>query len=158
VAAHSPLRRVFSAQLLTRAEKDARARGEAWLDPRRRRAAGDGSRELGPAELRSLLGPVRAAAEQLAQELNRRQRQLSGVLERTRAECEAVDRALEAAVADTLAATRAHRRKLLRVVKARLAAEVRGARLARPLSTVAFDLVRTLERSRELVEWRVAHP
>jgi hypothetical protein len=163
VTAGSPLRRVFSAQLLTRAEKDARARGEAWLDPRRRGARSarsardDGSRELGAAELRSLLAPVRAAAEQLARELDVRQRQLSTVLERTRAEISAVDRALESAVVGTLAASRAHRRRLLRAIKARLAADLRGARLARPVSEVAFELVRTLERSRELVEQRVAH-
>jgi hypothetical protein len=155
VTACSPLRRVFSAQLLTRAEKDARARGEAWLDPRRRPASGGDSRELGAAELRALLAPVRSAAERLARELDTRQRQLGAVLERTRAECAAVDRALEAAVGEALAASRKHRRTLLRAIKARIAAEVRGARGARPVSEVAFQLALTLERSRELVERRV---
>lgn len=155
VTACSPLRRVFSAPLLTRAEKDARARGEAWLDPRRRPLPGGGSRELGPAELRALLAPVRAVAERLARELDARQRQLAGALERTRAECAAVDQALEAAVA-SLAATRTHHRQLARALRDRLAAELRGARSARPVSEVAFELALALERSRTLVERHVA--
>jgi hypothetical protein len=72
VPAGSPLRRIFSAPLLTRAEKEARARGEAWSDPRRgsrrrlgRRAAAL-AREFGSAELEGLLAPVRAVVERLA--------------------------------------------------------------------------------------------
>jgi hypothetical protein len=54
-------------------------------------------------------------------------------------------------------ASRASRHRLLRVIKERFAAELRGARTARPVSEIAFELARTLERSRELVERQVAH-
>jgi hypothetical protein len=65
VAAASPLRGIWSAPLLTRAEREAKARGERWLDPRRpQRAAG--VREFRRDELERLLAPVRAALEGLS--------------------------------------------------------------------------------------------
>lgn len=62
VPERSPARAIFSARILTRAEKEARSRGEAWLDPRRRGTAG-GAREFRGPELEALLAPVRAAIE-----------------------------------------------------------------------------------------------
>jgi len=75
VPARSPLRAIFSAPLLTRAEKEARSRGEAWTDPRRggrrrlRRHAEALAREFRAPELEALLAPVRAAVERVAAEL-----------------------------------------------------------------------------------------
>jgi hypothetical protein len=60
----SPLRAIFSARVLTRAEKEARRRGEAWLDPRRGPTA-DGAREFRAPELEALLAPLRAVIERL---------------------------------------------------------------------------------------------
>jgi hypothetical protein len=65
VPAASPLAAIFSAPILTRAEKDARRRGEAWLDPRRG-AAASGTREFLRPELEALLAPLRAAIDQLS--------------------------------------------------------------------------------------------
>jgi hypothetical protein len=62
VPAGSPLRSIHSAPILTRAEKEARRRGDAWTDPRRRRAAG-GAREFRGQELEALLAPPRATIE-----------------------------------------------------------------------------------------------
>lgn len=62
VPASSPLRAIFSAQILTRAEKDARARGGRWLDPRRPRAAAHGVVELRAPELEALPAIARGAA------------------------------------------------------------------------------------------------
>jgi hypothetical protein len=62
VPAASPLRAIFSAPILTRAEKEARARGVPWLDPRRDRAEG-GAREFRGPELEAILAPLRAAME-----------------------------------------------------------------------------------------------
>jgi hypothetical protein len=81
VPASSPVRAIFSAQVLTRAEKEARARGETWLDPRRGRTTPRAAREFGAAELDALLGSVRGAAEGLARELEARQRRLSDALQ-----------------------------------------------------------------------------
>jgi hypothetical protein len=64
VPAASPLRAVFSALVLTRAEKEARARGAQRLDPRRGRVT-HGVRAFEPPELEVLLSAVRAAAERL---------------------------------------------------------------------------------------------
>lgn len=75
VPAGSPLRAIFSAPLLTRAEKEARTRGDSWSDPRRgprrlsRRRAAALAREFRSAELEALLAPVRVAVERLAAEL-----------------------------------------------------------------------------------------
>jgi haloacid dehalogenase-like hydrolase len=65
VSGGSPLRSIFSAPILTRAEKEARVRGDAWLDPRRGRAAGD-TREFQRQELEALLAPLRAAIERFS--------------------------------------------------------------------------------------------
>jgi hypothetical protein len=65
VPATSPLRAVFSTLVLTRAEKEARARGTARLDPRRRSVA-PGVRAFEPRELEVLLASIRAAMERLA--------------------------------------------------------------------------------------------
>jgi len=94
VAAASPLRAIFSAPLLTRAEKDARARGEPGLDPRRRRraAAGPAAIELRAPELERLLAPVRAVAERLAAELEARADRVAGALDRVRGELALADR------------------------------------------------------------------
>ena len=62
----SPLRAIFSAPVLTRAEKEARQRGNAWLDPRRGEAAGV-TREFRRHELEVLLAPVRAAIERFTE-------------------------------------------------------------------------------------------
>ncbi len=70
VPAASPLSAIFSAPVLTRAEKDARARGEAWADPRRRKARAAGLIEFRGPELEALLAPFRAAAERLFAELD----------------------------------------------------------------------------------------
>jgi hypothetical protein len=150
VSAASPLRAIFSAQILTRAEKDARARGERWLDPRRRRAAAGGVREFRAPELEALLAPFRAVVERLAHELDVRQRQIAHLLERTRAECAALDRALEDAA--TQAASRGPSRHLLRLLEERLSVDLRLARGARPVSEVAFAMTRALERSREWLD------
>ena len=64
VPATSPLRAVFSALVLTRAEKEARASGAPRLDPRRGRVP-HGVREFEPRELEVLLSPVRDATERL---------------------------------------------------------------------------------------------
>lgn len=64
VSAASPLRAIFSAQVMTRAEKEARARGLPALDPRRRRVA-SGARAFEPGELEALLATVRAATDRL---------------------------------------------------------------------------------------------
>jgi hypothetical protein len=77
------------------------------------------------------------------------------VLERASAECEAVDRALEVA-ASALAAPVGPSREVLRAVEARLSVQLRLARRTRPLSEVAFAMNRALERSRELLDRRVA--
>jgi haloacid dehalogenase-like hydrolase len=69
VPAASPLSAIFSAPVLTRAEKDARARGVPWLDPRRRKARAAGLREFRGPELEALLAPFRAAIERLLAEL-----------------------------------------------------------------------------------------
>jgi hypothetical protein len=66
VAARSPLRAIFSALILTRAEKEARRAGRAWLDPRRGGAAVGGVREFGRQELEVLLAPLRAAIERVS--------------------------------------------------------------------------------------------
>ena len=65
VPATSPLRAVFSALVLTRAEKEARARGESGLDPRRGRLAG-GDRTFEPGDLERLLASIRTATDHLA--------------------------------------------------------------------------------------------
>lgn len=65
VLGDSPLRAIFSASVLTRAEKQALSRGERWLDPRRG-AAVAGAREFRRPELEALLEPVRAAIERFA--------------------------------------------------------------------------------------------
>ena len=62
VSASSPLRAIFSALILTRAEKEARQRGDTWLDPRRGKGAGV-TREFQRQELEALLAPLRAAIE-----------------------------------------------------------------------------------------------
>jgi hypothetical protein len=64
VSAASPLRAVFSALVLTRAEKEDRVRGDSRLDPRRGRVS-HGDRDFAPRELEVLLAPVRAATERL---------------------------------------------------------------------------------------------
>jgi hypothetical protein len=64
VPASSPLRAVFSALVLTRAEKEARARGAPRLDRRRGRVT-PGVRAFDPRELEVLLSPLRAAMERL---------------------------------------------------------------------------------------------
>jgi hypothetical protein len=66
IPASSPLRAIFSAPILTRAEKEARLRGERWLDARRGAAAG-GAREFRRHELEVLLAPLRAAMERLSE-------------------------------------------------------------------------------------------
>lgn len=63
--AASPLRAVFSALVLTRAEKEARARGDAALDRRRGRVT-PGARSFAPGELEDLLAAVVAASDRLA--------------------------------------------------------------------------------------------
>jgi hypothetical protein len=63
VSASSPLRAIYSARILTRAEKEARQRGDAWLDPRRGKATGE-TREFQREELEALLAPLRATIEQ----------------------------------------------------------------------------------------------
>jgi hypothetical protein len=65
VPATSPLRAVFSSLVLTRAEREARARGTSWLDPRRGHVAA-GVRAFEPRELEVILAAVRAAMERLA--------------------------------------------------------------------------------------------
>jgi hypothetical protein len=94
VPAASPLRAIFSAPLLTRAEKAARARGAGVLDARRgrRRRAGGAAVELRAPELEALLAPLRAAAERLAAELEARAGQVAGALDRVRGELAAADR------------------------------------------------------------------
>jgi hypothetical protein len=94
VAASSPLRAIFSAPLLTRAEKLARARGGRHLDPRRRRRRGAGAAplELRAPELEALLAPLRAAVERLAAELEARAGQVAGALDRVRGELDLADR------------------------------------------------------------------
>jgi hypothetical protein len=62
----SPLRAIFSAPILTRAEKEARARGDRWLDPRRGGEAAGGAREFRQQELEALLAPLRAAIERVS--------------------------------------------------------------------------------------------
>jgi hypothetical protein len=64
VPAASPLRAVFSALVLTRAEKEARDRGAPALDPRRGRV-GPGVRAFAAGELEALLAAIRAAADRL---------------------------------------------------------------------------------------------
>jgi hypothetical protein len=147
VSASSPLRAIFSARVLTRAEKDARARGDAWLDPRRGRLGAGGSREFGAPELEALLAPLRAVVDRLTRELEARQRQIGDAVERARARCAAVDRSLEAA-ALALA-------DLLGALEERRSAEQQLARDARPVSEVAFAMAQTLERSRALLEQRI---
>ena len=151
ISAGSPLRAIFSAQILTRAEREARARGEAWLDPRRGRVAG-GTLELDAPELEALLAPLRAAVDRLARELDARQRQIAGVLERARERCADVDRALETAA--MAIAARGPSPALLGALAERRSAELQLARLARPVSEVAFAMARTLERSRALLDGR----
>ena len=65
VSASSPLRAIFSALILTRAEKEARQRGGAWLDPRRGKGAGV-TREFQRQELEALLAPLRAVIERFS--------------------------------------------------------------------------------------------
>jgi hypothetical protein len=65
VPATSPLRAVFSSLVLTRAEKEARGRRTARLDPRRSGVAPVG-RAFELPELEVLLAAVRAAMERLA--------------------------------------------------------------------------------------------
>jgi hypothetical protein len=115
----SPLRAIYSAPLLTRAEKDARARGAPWLDPRRRlRGRGAGPVELRAPELEALLAPLRAAAERLAAELEARAGQVSGALDRVRGELALADRrAAELSFALTRA-LETSRRRLDRAVAA----------------------------------------
>jgi hypothetical protein len=60
----SPLRAVFSALVLTRAEKQARARGEPALDSRRGRVV-PVEREFEPTELRTLLAATAEALDRL---------------------------------------------------------------------------------------------
>lgn len=62
--APSPLRAVFSALVLTRAEKEARARGSARLDPRRGRVT-PGARAFEPGELQALLAAAVSAMDRL---------------------------------------------------------------------------------------------
>jgi hypothetical protein len=154
VPASSPLRAIFSAQLLTRAEKDARARGKAWLDPRRGRLAAGGAREFRGPELEALLTPVRAPIEGLARELEAQQRRISSLLDAARIECAALDRTLES-VANAPAERRATSRALRGLLARRLSAQRELARSARPVSEVAFAMARALERSRELLDRRV---
>jgi hypothetical protein len=66
VPAKSPLRAIFSAQVLTRAEKEARARGSLTFDPRRGRVT-PGARAFEPGELEALLAAVRAATDSLGE-------------------------------------------------------------------------------------------
>jgi len=154
VSASSPLRAIDSAQILTHAEKDARAGGQAWLDPRRGRLGAAGEREFHGPELEVLLAPLRAAVDRLARELDVRQRQLGEAVERARARCAAVDDALETAA--LALAAHGPSPDLLGALEERRSAELQLARYARPVSEVAFALARTLERSRELLEQRVA--
>ncbi len=62
--ATSPLRAVFSALVLTRAEKEARARGSSTLDRRRGRVT-PGVHAFDPGELESLLAAVLAGMDRL---------------------------------------------------------------------------------------------
>ena len=64
VPASSPLREVHSALVLTRAEKDARARGETRLDPRRGRVT-SGVRAYETDELDALLAGLAAAMDRI---------------------------------------------------------------------------------------------
>jgi hypothetical protein len=155
VSASSPLRAIFSAQILTRAEKDARARGEAWLDPRRGRPAARGAREFRAPELEALLAPARTAIERLARELEARQQRSSSVLDRARLECAALDRTLETAWS-AVGTPRGPSRDLRGILAKRLSAQLELARSARPVSEVAFAMTRALERSRELLDRGVA--
>jgi len=84
VAAASPLRAIFSAPLLTRAEREARARGEGWLDPRRGRGAAGGAREFQRPELEALLAPLRAAVERLSAAADRPVAEIAFALARLR--------------------------------------------------------------------------
>ncbi|MBF5044605.1 haloacid dehalogenase-like hydrolase [Aggregicoccus sp. 17bor-14] len=154
VSSASPLQALYSAHILTRAEKEARARGEQWLDPRRGRAGRRHGRELRASELEALLAPLRSAVERLARELELRQRQLADVLERAREELAAMDAALEHAAESFVVAQREHVRELRDRVEARLSAQRALARSARPVSEVAFAMAQALERSRLLLERR----
>jgi hypothetical protein len=150
--ASSPLRAIFSAQLLTRAEKDARSRGARWLDPRRGRRPLRGAHEFRAPELEALLAPVQTSVEGLARELDARLRRTSTVLDQARRACAEIDLSLEA-VASGREPSRG--RDLRAVLARRLSAQLRLARSARPVSEVAFALARALERSRELLDRRV---
>jgi hypothetical protein len=152
VPASSPLRAICSAQILTRAEKDARARGEEGLDPRRGASAVQGIREFGARELEALLAPVREVAERLASEIETARRRIGDTLERAAAELAALDERLDAVAGGGAVAAPEARRAVRAVVEGRLSAQRALARRARPLSEVTFALARELERSRQVLD------
>jgi hypothetical protein len=92
VAGSSPLQAIFSASILTRAEKREREKGRAWLDPRRGKKLAGGSREFRHLELEALLAPLRGVVDRLSsvagQPLARTAFKLAQARERARQELE----------------------------------------------------------------------
>jgi hypothetical protein len=95
VEAASPLRAVHSAALLTRAERERRDAGDAWLDPRRKAVRAHAPVTLGLEELEPLLGDVLGRVEAIL--ARRDEATLASAADRSRAD-EAL-RGIEARVA-----------------------------------------------------------
>jgi phosphoserine phosphatase len=157
VAADARVRSIVSARLLTRAEKDARANGQAGLDPRRLKLAETGDRELDAVELEARLSEVHAGIERLARELAEEDERLAVKRAAPAGEAEQLEAQVEATVA---AFNRAEDRRQRARVRRELAAQLRRrhavrrrlVKLERPVAELSFALAEALERARSLLD------
>ncbi len=151
VARGARARAIHSASLLTRRERDARARGEAWLDPRRHAAARVAC-DLSRREIEARLGPLADELDSLARALEGCEAELSSAREAARRALVGLEPAIDSAVDDYNAASPERRPAMLaelrRVLDERAALEARIVRIERPLSERAYALVVALERAR----------
>jgi hypothetical protein len=155
VAAASPLREIHSAAVLTRRERERRARGDArYLDPRRpaRLAA---ERAYSASDLSTLLADVAAEVERLARALETRGADLANARAAVRERLDAWSGRIEGLVRAFNDAAARERRALFARLKGELRAErtlLRElARVERPISELACALSGLLEGARRVL-------
>lgn len=154
VAATSPTRAVHSAQLLTRRERESRAHGESWLDPRRGEPRPE--LDLSSIELVRQLGPMVAEIEQHTRALEAVSALLGQARDEARRDLLAIEPEIERTVERYNAADDSERVELLeqlsRLLDRRRAQAAKIVEVERPLSQRAYALTVALERARAAFE------
>jgi hypothetical protein len=151
------VRHIVSAGLLTWRERQARERGEPWLDPRRPPVT-TGARELDQRTLIAALATTTPVIERLAHDIEAETERLRPLLEADDREVDraqdVVERAVEAFNTADEANRMSARRRLAGALRDRQRAEARRTRTLRPVSSLTFSLTRELEHSRARLDAR----